>query len=192
MEKQSNDGIGTGINDGDRFINSRVGKKADFMINRYVRGNGLNLKNVKEGKGEKVITEENSHVHENGLNYKITENVAKGENLVRKENSFVRDNGLNDKSTENGKKENYDATEAECKFRMQRQKEAETEEDESDRERSKYKQKQHDRRDNASLSRQKKFNANPSFTVRSVSDEESNQRNSFVRSSGLNKSICRN
>ena len=37
MEKQSNDGDGKGINDGDRFINSSVGKKESFMSNSHVR-----------------------------------------------------------------------------------------------------------------------------------------------------------
>ena len=51
VEKQSNDGNEAGINDGDRLINSRVGKKTEFTLNNHVRDNGLNLKIVKVEKG---------------------------------------------------------------------------------------------------------------------------------------------
>ena len=57
MEKQSNDGIETGINNRDMFINWRVGKKTKFSLNSYVRDNGLNLKIVNVEKGEKVVME---------------------------------------------------------------------------------------------------------------------------------------
>ena len=61
MEQQSNDVIETGINYRDRFINSRVGKKAEFMSNSLVRDNGLNHKNADVKKSKKIVMEENSH-----------------------------------------------------------------------------------------------------------------------------------
>ena len=61
MEQQSNDGIETEINYIDRFINSRVGKKAEFMSNSIVRDNGLNHKNADVKESKNVVMEENSH-----------------------------------------------------------------------------------------------------------------------------------
>ena len=109
----------------------------------------------------------NSHTHDNGLNCKIV-NVEKGD-IAEKE--------INNHTNE---------AEAKRKFRKQMQKESE-EEDESDGEWKKNRQKQHDRRDNASSSWPTKYKTNLSFTVRSVSDEESNKRNSHTHGSGLKK-----
>ena len=70
---------------------------------------------------------------------------------------------------------------------MQRQKEMEAEEDEYYEQWSRCNQKQRDRR-NYELSRTRNYDPRSSFTVRSVSDGDSEQRNSFVRNSGLNES----
>ena len=74
-----------------------------------------------------------------------------------------------------------------CKFQTQRQKEIEAEEDEYDGQWSRYEQRRRDRR-NYESSKTKDYDPRMSFTVRSVSDGDSEWRNSFVRNNGLNKS----
>ena len=102
MEQQSNDGIGNGTIDGERFVDSSIGKMKELKTNRHVHVNGLNDKNVKIGEGIKIGIEENSFVRSNGLNDKNPKTAEKGGKVVRKEkeNSLVRDSGLNNKFTE--------------------------------------------------------------------------------------------
>ena len=132
---------------------------------------------------------ENSYVRSNGLNIKNLEIVEKGEKVVRKEkeNSLVRDSGLNNKIIEMAAEWNESRAEAECKFRMQRQKEMEAEEDENDGRGSRYNWNQHKWR-NEIIPRTSRREPRLTFTVRSVSDGDSEWRNSFVRNNGLNKS----
>ena len=104
-----------------------------------------------------------------------------------KENSLVRENGLNIKSIGTAMEKDESRAESERKFRMQRQKEAEAEEDEYDGQWSRYNQKQHKWRANT-LSKIKRHDPRMSFTVRSVSDGDSEQGNSFLRNNSLNKS----
>ena len=190
MERQSNDRDEAGINDGDRFINSSVGnEKGNLTSNSHVRDNGLNDKNVKVEEGNKVKEKENSYVRSNGLNHKNLEIAEKGEKVVRKEkeNSLVRDNGLNNKIIEMAAEWNESRAASECKFRMQRRRETEAEEDEYGRRWSRHNQNQNKWR-NETISRTSRHEPRMTFTVGSVSDEESEYRNSFVQNNGLNKS----
>ena len=71
MEQQPNDGNWTRINNGYRFLNSKLGKQEGLMSNSHTHGNGLNYKIANVEKGETIEKETNSHTHDNGLNYKI-------------------------------------------------------------------------------------------------------------------------
>ena len=144
---------------------------------------------MKVEEGNKEEKEENSYVRSSGLNSKNVEIMEKGEKVVRKEkeNSLVRDSGLNNKIIGTAAEKDKSRAKAECKFRMRKQKEAEAEEDEYDGQWSRYEQRRRDRR-NYESSKTKDYDPRMSFTVRSVSDGDSEQRNSFVRNNGLNES----
>ena len=168
MEKQSNDGNGNEIIDGNRFTNLNVGKKEGIMTNRHLRVNGLNDKKLKVAWKEK----KNSPLQDNGLNDKNLNVVKKREKVVRKEteNSLLRDNGLNHKhnnmavewsgsraETETDRKFqsptaaewNRSRAEMESKLRRQWKMEMENERDEYDQRWSKYNQDQDEWRSNA-------------------------------------------
>ena len=99
--------------------------------------------------------------------------MEEGEKAVKEINCPVLDNGLKDKIIESKKEEVKSTAETEWKQREKEVEAGEAGEDESGGEGHKYKQKQREWRENTPSSRQKKLNANPSFTVRLVSNEES-------------------
>lgn len=118
VEEQFNDGIGNGINEGDRFINSRLGKREELSITSCVRGIGLNDESVKvEGK-ESIDLATNSCVRNIGLNYKIV-NDEKEEKAKLETNSYAHSSGLNSKSTRNAMGMDESPSEVKCKFLKQ-------------------------------------------------------------------------
>ena len=105
MEQQSNDGNGNGTIEGERFVDSSVGKMEELQSNRHLHANGLNNKNSKVGGKVKETETENRHLHANGLNDK---NLKVGGKVKEMENRHLHAKGLNDKNTkivEKGEKE---------------------------------------------------------------------------------------
>ena len=105
LKQQSNDGNGNGTIEGERFVDSSVGKMEELQSNRHLHANGLNNKNSKVGGKVKETETENRHLHANGLNDK---NLKVGGKVKEMENRHLHAKGLNDKNTkivEKGEKE---------------------------------------------------------------------------------------